>query len=69
MARLDKMRGGHHTILTKKAQKRLVKGGKICTVCDEVKKLDEYYKKHSYCKDCSKRMNRERNKRNKYKLW
>ena len=69
MARLDKSKGGRHEMLSLEAKKRIVKGGKICTICKEVRKLDEYYNKQTYCKVCSKRMNRERHQRHKYKLW
>lgn len=66
---LDKNIGGRHQILTIKYKKRLVNGRKVCTICDEIRKMDEYYRKQSYCKYCSSDMNKKRYIKNKYKLW
>ena len=69
MARLDPIKGGHHTMTSKKYKKRLINGGKLCNICNEVRKMDEYYRNQSYCKFCSSDMNKARNKKNKFKLW
>jgi uncharacterized CHY-type Zn-finger protein len=73
MARLDKLKGGHHTVTSKKYQDRIVEGGIICTMCKKVRKREEYHNRmgghQSYCKVCSSEMNKKRHKKTKYKLW
>ena len=69
MAKLDKAKGGRHEILTIEAKKRLVKGGKICTICKEVRKLDEYYTTSTICKFCMNKNAKIRYKKQKQPLW
>ena len=61
--------GGHHKECSRRYKERLVNGKKICNVCDKPKELDQYSNKQSYCKECSNRLNKEKYKKSKYKLW
>ena len=69
MSSIDKFKSQRNVEMTRKYKERLVDGGKICLVCERVRKLEEYNHKQSYCKKCSSDKGKARRKKQKFKLW
>ena len=54
---------GNTDRISKKYKARLTENGKICTGCKEDKKLEDYNKNYSRCRDCTKKAYDEKRKR------
>ena len=55
--------------LTNQKNRRLIDGGKLCYGCNKVKDLDLYYEKGTRCKDCQRKLSKERWEKQKQPLW
>ena len=73
MSRVDRFKSQRSIQLSNDHKRRFVDGGKICTKCKKVRKLDEYYNrengKQSCCKICSSEINKKRHNKLKQPLW
>ena len=60
---------GNYIEVSEKHKRRFVGDGKLCYGCNEVRKLDEYYKNVTRCKFCRAKEEKARWKKQKQPLW
>ena len=61
--------GGNSKATSQRYEKRVTKDGVICNKCTEVKTTKEYGVNKSWCIDCMNKYQKERSKKQYYKLW